>query len=171
MRQCRRLTEEQSAIRRSPPAGEKPVNSGRKRPSLPCFSPADAPRGASVPPHFHQRGRAIPPNHNMKGRSGEACALGAQAAGTYSGDDRWRSDLEYVPAVPGRRPTAGTSPRYQFSVTALCASAAPRLCVDRPGGWLCDAFVSLCLRVCDGCARLCVSLCALCLCGESSAPG
>ena len=138
---------EQSAICRSP-AGEKHVNSGRKRPSSPYFPPADAPGGASVPPAlslFWEGWRH--PSNNRGGGRGEACALGAQAAGTYSGDDRWRSDLEYVPAVPGRRQTtAGTSPRARVSRESICV-------------YLRD------LRLTAMGARLCFSLCALCLCG------
>ena len=76
MRQCRELTAETSAIWRSPPTGGKPVNSGRKRPSLPCFPPADAPgaRRFRLFFLFFWRGGAIHRTTGEEG-SGEACAL------------------------------------------------------------------------------------------------
>jgi len=103
----------------------------------------------------------------------------AQAAGAGHRDNRWRSERFPAPAVPGRRTTAGTSPRDDVSCPALCVSASLRLCVECLRGGLCafatsrlcvknricDAFVSLCLRVCD--VALCLLCESLCLCGSS----
>ena len=123
VQQCRRLTAEPPAIVRSPATGRKSAGSGCEHPSPSDFPPADAPgaRRFRLPPIRGKGG--TPPNHKMKGRSGEACALGARAGGWGTDDDRLRSESAPCPPVPGRRPTAGTSPRDE-----LWAPALPPLC-------------------------------------------
>jgi len=50
------------------------------------------------------------------------------------------------PPVPGRRSTAGTSPRDKLSVPVLCVSAPLRLCVFGRVGGLCELCASVVFR-------------------------
>ena len=86
MRRCRQLTAEQPAIRRSPPAGGKPVSSGRKRPSQPVFPPADTPGARRFRLASLLFGRAASSIEHEGERSGEVCAQ--QSADRWIGPSR-----------------------------------------------------------------------------------
>jgi hypothetical protein len=143
MRQCRRLTAEQSAICRSPTAGEKPVISGRKRPSLPCSPPADAPGGASVPPHFH--GKLARISHRVSTADGESrrpAVLVANRAPRRSATTTASPDSQQTQRILALR-----RPRHVVNPRGLSAPLRLRFSALR-GGWvlrLCD-FAPLCLR-------------------------
>ena len=166
MLQCRGVTAERSAICRSPPTGGKQVVSGRKRPSSPCFPPADAHGARRFRLLFLmiRRDSALP-SFTEDDEWRWLRSPRAQAAGPWHRAGRLRPKRLSGPAVPGRRSTtAGTSPRTRVSTTVICVYLRD-LRFSPMGEWA----ALLCLRVfvpsCLRCLPLCVSLCPLCLCG------
>ena len=141
-----RLTAETSAISRSPTTGGKPVVSGRKRPSSPCFPPVDVPgaRRFRLPFLLIGRGGAI---HPTTGRGVARPAL-------------YESTVLRFPAV-GRQP----GPRH--GTGSPCPSSVPlRLRASALRKGLGGLVMSSCLRVFVFAMWMAVRLSvSLCLCG------
>ena len=133
-----RLAAEQSAIWRSPPTGEQHGISGRKRPSLPCCPPDDAPgarrfRLASL--RFLRRGGVHPPTGNEEWRGcalRERRPLGRDTA-TIAGDRSGFPSQRFLAVV--RRPR----PRHVLNSRGLSVSTCV-ICGCSVRGWVTFAF-------------------------------
>ena len=160
------MTAEPSTIWRSPPTGGQHVSSGRKRPSLAHFPPADAPgaRRFRLTLLLFEQGGAVHPateDEEWRGlRSAERRPLDrdtATNARIRSGCPAQRS-----PAVirrPEPRHVLESPTRPSASICVICGflrwvGRSVFICVIcgqiAMGGWLCALSVSLCLCGCSG---------------------